>query len=525
MSAAAAAVVLPSGICVPSHYAIPAQRAGSFVRAVEGVAGKLRLTLDPTQRFAADVLTSARADGRPATLGAAIICPRQNLKTFILELITLSRLLRPGGDSLAVWSAHEVSTAQETFLRMVGWYEAEDPDTGLALYPWFRNHVHAINRSTGREFITFKRRGKNGKWEFARLKFKARIKSGGRGLAGDLVILDEAFALVASHMGSLLPILSTRRNGLIMYGSSHPHADSLVLHDVVRRGRAGLMAYAEWGAPGSLAAPGCLIPRCTHAPGVTGCVFDDLALVRAANPRAYHGGITQEYLLGERQELSALPAEYARERLGWPEEPAVGGITISVAAWEARIDPGSEPAGRRALALDIAPDRGSASIGGAGWRADGTKHLALIEHAPGTSWAVRRLVALAKKHRAVAVVVDGASPAGSEIPALVRAGLRLRTKEDPTGTLVVLGAVEMGRACAGLWDATAGDAPDAWHRGDTIVTDALRGAARRKIGDGGWAFGRSTSETDISPIVSIAEALHGLVVTPAEHAPMGRWGK
>ena len=190
------------GICRPSHWHIP-DRAGSYLKAVEGVAAKLGRTLDPTQRFAVDVLTSSKADGTPASLAAAVICPRQNLKTYILELMTLARLLRPGGDHLAVWSAHEVSTAQETFQRLIEYAEAED-ERGLPLYPWFAERVVSVSRATGRESITFRRKLPSGRVEKCRLKFKARVKTGGRGLAGDLVILDELGYLPFSQTGGAL---------------------------------------------------------------------------------------------------------------------------------------------------------------------------------------------------------------------------------------------------------------------------------------------------------------------------------
>jgi hypothetical protein len=54
----------------------------------------------------------------------------------------------------------------------------------------------------------------------ARLLFKARTKTGGRGLTGDKVILDEAFALQPGHMGALLPTLSVRPDPQVLYGSS-----------------------------------------------------------------------------------------------------------------------------------------------------------------------------------------------------------------------------------------------------------------------------------------------------------------
>ena len=297
-------------ICAPAYSHIPA-RAGSYVRSVEGVLSKIGRTLDPTQRFAVDVLTSARADGTPVGLSAAIVCPRQNLKTYVLEGIVLARLLRPGGDRLAVWSAQEVSTATETFVAFVEYAEAED-SVGRPLYPWFAERVAGISRATGRESITFRRRLPSGRWEKCRLKFKARVKTGGRGLAGDLVVLDEAFALEPAHMGSLLPILSTKAKGQIFYGSSAPHATSAILHDVIRRGRAGLMPYLEWCAPGSFADPGCAGEACSHAVGTPGCVLDDVQMAVRWNPAAWHGRITRSYLANERLELAAAPDEFAR---------------------------------------------------------------------------------------------------------------------------------------------------------------------------------------------------------------------
>lgn len=465
------------------------------------LAEQLERPLDAEQYLAADVLTGLRADGRSASLGAAIIAPRQNVKSWLFELVALARLLRPGGDRLVVWSAHEVKTAQESFA---------DLQLLIDQHRWLQRRVTKVIRANGKEGIEF---GSD-----RRLQIRARIKTGGRGLSGDCVFLDEAFALTPSHMGSLLPILSTRSRAAVFYGSSAGLADSEVLRGVRDRGRQGgrgAPAYVEWCVPGSLANPGCERPKCLHAVGTPGCTLDREELWVAANLAAYPGRrISMEYLREERGELP--PAEFARERLGWWDDADGGLTTIPMAAWDGRVDVRSSIAGRRALAFDLTPDRKVSAIAGAGWRADGGKHLALIEHRAGTSWLVPRVVELVGKHDPVAVVVDGASPASTEIEALKKAGLRLRTADDPSGVLVVLGASDMSRACGQLYDATAGDDPDAWHKGDPIVQTALKGAARRDMGDGGWAFGRRKSDVDISPIVAVAEAHYGLVTAPAD---------
>ena len=45
------------------------------------------------------------------------------------------------------------------------------------------------------------------------------------------------------------------------------------------------------------------------------------------------------------------------------------------------------------------------------------------------------------------------------------------------------------------------------HRGQPEFTEALRGAVTKPLGDG-WAFSRSRSRSDVSPLISVAVALH-----------------
>lgn len=237
-----------------------------------------------------------------------------------------------------------------------------------------------------------------------------------------------------------------------------------------------------------------------------------------ANPAARIGRISLDYL---RQERKALPPlEFARERLGWWDEPLMSLAPIPIDRWDARADPLSEIAAGspRVLAMDIAPGRGSAAIAGAGWRDDGDMHLALIEHRPGTSWVVPRLLELVDEHRPVTIVIDGASPAGTEIFDLREAKIRVRSEAAPRGQLVIIGYADVGRVCGTVWDGIAGDSPTMWHRGDPILQEALAGAARRAVGDGGWGLARAKSDTDICPLVAVFEAAWGLSTTPRRAA-------
>lgn len=324
-------------------------------------------------------------------------------------------------------------------------------------------------------------------------------------------------------MGSLLPILSTKAKGQIIYGSSAPHATSLILHDVIRRGRAGLMAYVEWRAPGSMAEPGCELPGCSHQPGTPGCMLDDLDAAVRCNPAAYHGRISREYLANERQELAAIPQEYARERLGWGEEPAgVASAPISAGAWAALADPAGQIEGTPALGLDVSPDRRSAAIGLAGRRADGMVQVEVVRHGAGESWVMPEMAkAYAAGMRVVAI--DGKSQALAFKADLEEAGW----------TVVELGAADQVEACIGLQrDVLAGDRLR--HLGDggdpngvDVLALALSVATTRPVGDGGgWAWARKRSDGDITSLVVVTGARHVLpqVEASASVVPMAEWG-
>lgn len=483
------------------------ERKGTYLDVVRHVAEMVGRPLDSEQEIAVDALTSFGAKNEWLTLETCLKIPRQNGKTAgITTPIVLADLFVWGADRIA-WTAHLFRTSREAF---------EDHERLIQGCPDFSRRVKKIGYAHGEERIELK--------TGATLEYLARSKGGGRGLGGKRIVIDEALFFASDAAGALLPILAARANPQINYLSSAPKIESDHLRTLTTRGRAGndpSLIFVEFCAPGSFSDSGCQIPRCMHANGTPGCALDNPENWRIANPAMRTGRVKREFLAAMRRTLP--PIEFAREFLGWDEAGDDRAQTIPMPAWMTRTDPSSTITGRRALALDIAPDRRSAAIGGAGRRADGDVHLALIEHRAGTGWLVPRMLELIKRHDPVAVVVDGASPASTEIQALQSAGLRVRTEADKGGKLVLLAAGDMARACGQFYDAIAGDRPNAWHRDEPILTAALEGAQRRDIGDGGWAFGRKRSDADICPLVAIAEALYGLMATPSYSGPMVAW--
>src|ERR1051325_5236648 len=93
-------IVLPAFQWMPEHVSTAGSEAADL--AVE-----LGYELDPEQRLALDVVLAEKPGGKWAAFEVAIIAPRQNLKSFVGEIVCLADLWLGFGSNLVVWTAHE----------------------------------------------------------------------------------------------------------------------------------------------------------------------------------------------------------------------------------------------------------------------------------------------------------------------------------------------------------------------------------------------------------------------------------
>lgn len=489
-------LVPPAGLWVPpAHVWVPEHDTTDAARDVADLMASVGFTLDPEQLFALEVLLAERG-GRWAALEAAIVAARQNLKTFLFKAIALHEIYVVGS-RLVVWSAHEFDTAMEAFRDLREIIEGTD---------WMRRKVKVTHRGdVGKEG------NQNVGFEFLsgqRIRFKARTKSGGRGLTGDVTILDEAFALQPGHVGSLLPTMAAKSqtgNPRIYYGSSAGQLQSGVLRSVRDRGRAGgdpSLAYIEWCAPEG----GCASKDCTHLFGVKGCSLDDLEKVRQANP-ALERRISIDFVQAMRRSLPA--DEYAREFLGWWEDPIAGVSGIPAEAWANCGERDSELAEPVTLALDVAPNHASGSIAACG----GPVHI--VEHRLGASWMIERLGEIVAEHSVTAIGLDPTAAAAALIPDLEKAGYSIRTAKNPDGLLVLLEGRAAMQACEQLL-ASVIDGSFV-HRDQHVLNLAAAHAGRRQSGDS-WKWSRRDSAVDITPLVAATNARYLWVQPTIEDA-------
>ncbi|MCW3039369.1 MAG: hypothetical protein JWM31_1274, partial [Solirubrobacterales bacterium] len=306
-----------------------------------------------------------------------------------------------------------------------------------------------------------------------------------------------------SIMGTLVPMMSARSmvgNPQLWYAGSavdqQKHVDGHYFGRVRERALSGKsadrLAFMEWSAPGD------------SPDGVSDDDLSDPELWAMANP-GMGIRISSRHVAAERDALARR--EFAVERMGvgdWPTA-ADDRAALDLEAWKAATDAGSSIASGLCLAFDVSPDRSSASICAAGLRDDGIPHIERLpaSKAPGpdtltgTRWLVDRLLQLIEDHDPVAVVCDQRSPAMVFVKQLEDAGVEVRTTS----------ANEHAEACGRLADAV--NDRDLRHLGQPELTAAVRGAAKRQLGEA-WGWSRRSSQVDISPLVACTLALWGL---------------
>jgi len=463
----------------PAHLTAP-DYADSLAPEVADLAEMVGFPADPEQRLVLEPMFGLDRTGRRVAFEIAVIGARQNIKTGLFKIAALGEAFI-AEVPLLVWSAHEFATAQEAFRDLSELIESS-PDLDREI-----KHIH---RSNGDEAIELL----NG----CRIRFKARTKSGGKGLSGKRVVLDEAFALQPVHMGSLLPLLSAQTEPQVWYGSSAGYADSEVLRGIRDRGRKGSpsMVYVEWCAPKEA----CLNPQCIHDPGTSGCVLDDEDLWQMANPQMGRR-ILVDTIRNERRALP--PEEFARERLGWWDDPGHLEHIFGADKWARCAIPTQDepPTSGITLGIAVSVDRAWSSISGA-TPLPGRELVGLLDRRRGTDWVVAEAKRLQDKLKC-RVGIDSRGPAADLIDPLKAAGVNLR----------LLSTSDVQDASAAFFDKvqTAVIA----HMSHPELEDAVRGAQWRPVLDR-RAVGRRNSSADVSPLEGavIADYLLGFSYDP-----------
>lgn len=424
--------------------------------------------LDPSQKITLCAWMGTRVDGTWAARDACHAMSRQNGKGDELqarELFGLTQL-----NEAIIHTAHELPTAVNAFLRLVGTLEAYDD---------LRSKVKSVRYANGEQGIEFR--------SGAFIKYRARTGGGSRGFDDiSTVVYDEAQHLQREHLAASSPTMAVHPNPqLIMTGSA-----GLMFSEVwwsqrmdALRGKSPRLAYVEHTAEVC-----SLDPRgefMSAKPDAT-----DVAAWAAANP-AFGTRISHEFL---ESQLRLMGEQlFAREHLGvWDPLPAMamGGV-VPVERWQAVYDPSSTATPARAALSAVG---GWPALGFAGHREDGNLHIALVRHQVGTEWVIESARKAVAETRAPLIVDPRMSPV--LVPMLREAGIDL--EEVNTATVV--------QASAAFVDDV--NQSRLRHLGQPELTAAVLAAGMRPVGEA-WVFSPKTSSSDINPLLAVMLAAQG----------------
>ena len=462
--------------------------------------------LDSWQQWWLTEACGIQPDGRWAAFECAAVLSRQNGKNFLIEVRELGGLFL-FGESMIIHTAHEFKAAAEHFRRV---------RDAISSYDDLSRRVKRVMTSHGDEAIELRpaptlvfgpggrqiRRNIGG-----RLRFLARSRGSGRSFTADLVVYDEAMFLSDEQVGASMPTMSAVANPQMIYTASAGYHDSIQLAMVRRRMlRHDLsMMGAEWSID----------------PHVDTCPRDEV-LGRKANryvicdrhddrddPRSWARAnpalgtrIAYEHITKEFKSMSM--AAFDRERLGvgdWPEEEESWSV-ISEEAWErcAMPDPGGtlRPL---AFAVDVDPEMKTATIAAAWHRPepDNPREVRTVLEIPrgcsreGTGWVISRLVELRRQWRPIGICFPKNGPAAGLADAAESAGIevvRATSGDEAEAFAQVITAIKNRQVC----HLGKEQAPALW--------SAIAAAETRVVGDGGHAWSRRDSESDITPIVA-----------------------
>lgn len=431
----------------------------------------------PWQRLVADVAMEIDpGTGQLRYREVVVTVPRQSGKTTLVLAVMVHRALGFRLPQVITYTAQSRIKAREKW---------EDEHLAILDRSPLKG-FYRVRKTTGNEAILWRNGSRHG--------IDASTDKAGHGPTVDLGVLDEAFAHADSRVEQgLKPSMVTRPSAQLHILSTAGTVKSEYFRGKVNAGR----VRCELGMPSRTAYIdfSAADDEDPADPATWYGCMPALGLVRPDGTGITEATIQAEF---ESMDLADFRRAYLNQWLdAFPEE----WLVISADDWDGCADPASARPGRPvALVADVAPEGASAAIAMAGTRPDGRVVAEIPEgdHREGTGWVVPRLLELKRKYRPCAIVIDKRSWTGSLIDEAQNAGLEI---VKPTSE-------EVGQAF-GLFYVAVSDRAFV-HLGAALqpaLRDAVKGAARRDIGDGLQAWTRKNSAVDISPLCAVTLAV------------------
>lgn len=450
--------------------------------AVAQVGERLGTPLMPWQRLVAD--TALEVDpttGRLAYRQVVLTVPRQSGKTTMLLALMAWRALYQARQRI-VYTAQTRNDARQKW--------EDDHVVALEASP-FRKKFR-VRKTNGNEAVIWR----NGSMH----SIASTTEKSGHGKTLDLGVVDEAFAQTDDRLEqSMRPPMLTRPEPQLWVVSTAGTEASVYLNSkvddcrrLVRDGTDSTTAFFEWSAeedadPADPATWLSCIPSLGHTVDIEAIRSEQQTMKEAEFRRAY---------LNLRTGKHSEPAEIR------PEE------------WLALVDPETVFVGRPTLAVEVSWNREWTAITAAGTRADGLRHVEVVEYRRGTSWVVDVLPGMVDRNDPHGVVLDPGGPAGGLVADLEAAGVELVKVTTRDVVQATAGVLDLIRAKVEK-DGQLVPAPMLRHNGDPILTNAVSVGQLRTVGDA-HAWRRRDAIGDVSPLISMTLASWGHTVLASQ---------
>jgi hypothetical protein len=475
----------------PAYWAAP-----EFKKSLGGVASALAadsgVPFDPWQQLAVHLALAVKPQPTPGDLQRAagwdfvwaspdvlLIIARQLGKGYTIEVIeALHLFLLP--TRRIMHTAHLQGTAHDAMARLIDFIDRS---------PKLARHMKAnsIRRSNGSESISV--RSIDGRPP-STVIFRTRTDDGMRGIFGELLVCDEAYALTQDQLAAVLPTQRVQPNRQTIFTSSAGLEASTVLNEYLAEAKE---AHANNNFSDTTSMVWCALPprddkgiRLRDSAGKPLPVdLDSRVEFERANPsdRVPWDQANTKLL---RKKLG--DERYAREYLSViPEADEFSSLALKV--WNSCADPNARRSGDLVLSVEASPGSRCASVVAAGQTADGRRLIEVVAHRKGVDWVPDFVARIQKLKSPLRVVLDPTGPAGVVQSGLKKAGVAaylLRVGDMTTATARLLEDVRAGKIV---------------HLGDDYLEVAVAHGVLRTTGDGVVKWTRAKSSVDICTLV------------------------
>jgi hypothetical protein len=405
----------------------------------------LLITLHPWQRWLLIHALELLSDNTLRFRTVVVLVARQNGKSLVSQVLALW-MMYVYGLALVLGTAQDLDTAEEVWQGAVDLVTELDDETDEPVRPDLFEMLDKVVQVNGKKALVLKNR--------KRYKVKAANRRAGRGLSGDLILLDE----LREHQswdawGSITKTTMARAMALILCLSNAGDSTSVVLRYLRKMGHAGAgdpdglnsedrgsedlltdedlddftaeaedlvddgdtLGFFEWSAP-----PGCSV--------------DDRDAWAMANPSMnYPNGIAERTIASASKtdpEFVFRPEVLCQ----WLDHAAEGPFPLGT--WEAgRWAPSREDdappkiVGKVKACIDVSHDRTMTYVAFAGHRADGLPQVEIVAQRAGQAWVKDWLSEPKRRERVEAVT---GQTKGAPVSALMAdLKLALEDRDDP----------------------------------------------------------------------------------------------